>query len=481
MPRRKKKVQAPKVVAPEPLGDEWESNYRWDRVSAAGPRQDFMTGIYTAATENLFPVKYDLKEPNPKDVFDPRPHFQLQRATEVFYQAEQKLISMNQTIEAAANAVTDFQSLQEEEKKCAEQEKKYFEAEMNAVLTETEKASKKLYTAIEQTGDHFFTEQKNILNRLFDLVSHDGEIEDAFNQRISMLAECDRVTEAYYTEHGEHVVNIEKLQLETAAEHQTAVEEMIQTLQRASLDLMQSSALAETNEPTEKNRARLINELQRLQHDSTCAIVQGEKIVHGSENLRRLVELEKQKLKLAQERNVRLKKANASLNQEASQHVAPKGQPTVGFTHRSVLSSDATNQLTELRRQFDATTQELTIMQDRVEQLRCHYIRQLNGQYRLVNPSTDALKTTHNFLDPETNAVVRSTVMDAMLEVSRALEILPRPMNDELTVLPTLPPVTTLSERKAVQNYVVKRINRLFTCRCPTAPQLLGPPNHLVG
>lgn len=249
------------------------------------------------------------------------------------------------------------------------------------------------------------------------------------------------------------------------------------------------TAADDRQDMSQAHRASVISELLKRGKDSQQMLAVGKSVAREAEELRRAAELEEYKLRLAQTRNRLLRGRLATLTHERhkrAQHVLLSynwnSADTIG-TKRAAASqispspdgSDYTNDIVEARRQLDQCTKELEESRMRLDQLQQYHLCQLSGHLQPIMTADDALRTTENFLDSETNMAVRATVVDSLLEVNRTLKPL-SVQHDGLQslegVLPCLDNVATLWDRLAVQNFVVGRINRLFTCMCPTAPPL---------
>ncbi|KAG5483966.1 hypothetical protein LSCM1_05816 [Leishmania martiniquensis] len=250
------------------------------------------------------------------------------------------------------------------------------------------------------------------------------------------------------------------------------------------------TAADEKQRTRQASRASIVASLLKQEKASQQLLAVGRSAAREAEELRRATELEEDKLHFAQARNRLLRCRLAALTRERCKglhHVelnndgnsvdvvgakqaptSPIGQSSCGY--------DYTNDIVEARRQLDQCTRELEEIQLRLHELQQYHLSQLSGYLRPVMTANDALRTTENFLDKETNMAVRATVIDSLLEVNRALKPLmvqhdaPRSMEG---ALPCLNNATTLWDRLAVQNFVVGRINRLLTCMCPTTPPVM--------
>ncbi|CAJ1019437.1 hypothetical protein Q4I30_001930 [Leishmania utingensis] len=240
---------------------------------------------------------------------------------------------------------------------------------------------------------------------------------------------------------------------------------------------------------SQTHRASVMAELFKQEKASRHALAAGQWVTREAESLRRTAELAEDKLCLAQARNQLLRGRLAKLTRErrkGTRHVAlshdGSSADVVGCKRVPIFPIDSTpnghrytNDIVEARRQLDLCTKELEESQLRLHQLQEYHLGQLSGHLRPMVTANDALRTTENFLDPDTSMAVRATVVNALLEVNGALKPLPVQENSPQSLdaaLPCLDNVTTLWDRLAVQNFVVGRINRLFTCMCPTAPPL---------
>ncbi|KAG5505209.1 hypothetical protein JIQ42_07416 [Leishmania sp. Namibia] len=250
-----------------------------------------------------------------------------------------------------------------------------------------------------------------------------------------------------------------------------------------------SAATEDKQRTRQVSRARIVSELLKQDKASQQLLAVGRSAAREAEELQRATELEEEKLRLAQARNRLLRGRLSTLTRErykGTHHVArntdgnsadvveAQAAPTSPITPSSD-GYDYTNDIVEARRQLDQCTRELEEIQARLHQLQQYHLSQLSGHFRPTMTASDALRTTENFLDTETNMAVRATVVDSLLEVNRALKPLPLQHDAPQSLggaLPCLDNVTTLWDRLAVQNFVVGRINRLLTCMCPNAPPL---------
>ncbi|KPI83399.1 hypothetical protein ABL78_7566 [Leptomonas seymouri] len=261
-------------------------------------------------------------------------------------------------------------------------------------------------------------------------------------------------------------------------------------LQPSGSNINNSSPKSSRENSALQHRARIVSELLKRDRESQLATAVGRTAVREQVNLKRVVELEEERLTLAQKRNAALRARLATLTRERSES-ANSGLPNHCSTALAVpanqhaqlaalgaargTASDYTNEIVEARRVLDQRTKELQESRERLLQLQQHHLDQLSGRFRPTLTAGDTLRTTENFLDTEMNMAVCSTVVDALLEVNQALKPLfagAESGSESGAVLPFLENVNALWDRLAVQNFVVGRINRLFTCMCPTAPPL---------
>lgn len=498
-----KKAKALKLVAPEPLGDEWDTNIKWDRISAIDDPPKFFNGAHTLASENPFRIPvYDVAETSPKKLSSYRPCFTLERATDVYIRSEKKFVEAKERLKEGDKALSDFKFLHQWEDESAAETRGRIQNEYTAVAAALTKSEGELETIINRTVAAFFFEQRNLLNRIFNLLLHDHEIEEAFNQRVARTAECERIVDEYYYTHGKHVVNMERLQNEAAEERQAALMRMKNTLHKTAHDLMQAVIPHGPDASAELRRTELIRELLQLHERSRVLLQRREEVMNGTTELKRLVALEGQKLQMSKTRYERLQSQLEKLKELSRQQeklgAASSESYMVGVEvrcdeDRSPLAicsgqEDLMNVLTRMRAEIDQTSAELEQKNEKLQQLRQYHLLQLSGRYKPVSFAADAIKTTRSFLDPETNAAVRAAVIESMLEIDGALHyVLPsrfpkdeRPRTGKTTssdnalesILHSLDIIDSIRDRKAVQNFVAARINRLFTDLYATAPAL---------
>eukprot|EP00796_Vickermania_ingenoplastis_P004331 gene4331-3145_t len=481
--------KAPLLVAPEPLADEWETNIKWDRISAAGEPPKFFNGAHTLASDNPFRIPvYDVKEAFPKPLSSIRPGFSLERATDVFFRSETNYLDALDKLAEGRKAIEDFEFLNQHEEEAATRERERFQKEYQTLLKSLEESEEQLEAIIIKTKEAFYVEHRNLLNRVFQLVLHDPEIEDAFNERVRMTAECEEVVEEYYSTHGKHVVHMEQLQNQIAEERMKSMGGMKETLHTTARELMETVIQEGQDSGAVSRRNALIHELLQLQRNSSVMLRRRDEVVSGTTDLKRLVALEGQKLQLAKTRNATLKAQLEKLKELSKKRESSRKDQSDSYVVGTEVhydrgmgpglynsESDPTNMLNALRADLDRTMAELEEQTEKLQQLRHYHLIQLSGRYKPVSFSADAIKTTRSFLDPETNAAVRSAVIEALLEVDDALKkhrTQGEEADAEKDVLPHLARVESLNDRKAVQNFVAARINRLFSDLHATTPAL---------
>lgn len=499
----KKKAKALKLVAPEPLADEWDTNVKWDRISDLGDPPKFFNGAHTLASDNPFRIPvYDVTESPPKKLNSYRPGCTLERATDAYIKSEKKLVDAKEQLKEGEITLSDFTFLHHWEEQTAAEEHTRIQNAYAAVVDSLSKSENELQSTINRTVAAFFFEQRNLLNRIFNLLLHDHEIEEAFNERVSRIAECERIVDEYYNTHGKHVVNMERLQNQAAEQRQASLMRMKDTLHKTAHDLMQAVIPHGPDASAELRRVELIHELLQLHDRSRRLLRRKDEVINGSNELKRLVALEGQKLQMAKIKYEKLQTEVQKLKEVSRQHdslvVASKESYVVGAeVHYDEDRSphgdceeqeDLLNVLAGLRAEVNQTTAELKEKSEKLQQLRQYHLLQLSGRYKPVSFAADAIKTTRSFLDPETNAAVRSAVIESMLEIDGALQqLLPSKnyqqsrsvpgdtsLNDygSESALHSLDVITSIRDRKAVQNFVAARINRLFTNLHATAPSL---------
>lgn len=459
---------------------------QWDRVTTRGFPPSFFNGAHVSTTEGAFPVQYDLREPEPKSLKAPRTQLRGERALDAFVDSETKLRNAITQRALSYEALQDMTELLTYEREHGESDERRKMEELLEVYKGAATTQEKTEALLAAQAKQFLDARYRALERLFDLVYHDTDIADLFNERVAMLKECERITDAYYVERGEHVRRIEKLQSDNAAERQQELARMTETLKRTADELVISALEKETNQAVEDNRTQLIDELLKLQSRSVPSSKRRDEIAEGAAELRRLLDLERQRLRLAKGRNSNLRAQLAALHKERdaaeagtqdasstdmSRHAVPEaveGAPS---------GRSAINQLAQLRRQMNSLTQDLECARERRDALTKYSLLQLQGQYNPVSLTVDTFRTTENALDANTNAAVRSVALESLAAVSATL----RPIYEsggagteegEEALLSELSLAQTLDDRKMIQNYVVRKINNLFSSRCPTSPAL---------
>lgn len=476
--RSNKKVAQLLVVAPEPAGDEWESALRWDRVQLvdAPVASATMPGTHTAAFDNLFNVAFTVRQAAPLDLASARPAARDRvRAADVYCRAEEGLLATRAAVASAQRTLSAFESLEAAERQEAEQERGRFASEMDTLLGALDAAGEDADEGMDRAADLFLSEQQSLQARIYELLAHDHEVVGAFDERVATLAECARVTDAYYDEHGRHVTAMEAMQQETTASQLRSLEAMRAALQGAVSGLLAAALLpadgaaagAADPPPGDRvGRSLLGGELARAAAAPSGA--SGE----AAETLRRLVELEGQRLHMVRARNATLRReteAARCLTRGAGFDNSASHSALVVPSTAAAAGRDLTNALAEERRRLDAVTAELSAAEEKLARAGEYHAAQLGGW---CGPATLAAPPVSPvFQVPEVTAAARAAIVAAMVEADTALG--GGSGDDAEGPFAHLLAVDSLEDRRAVQDFVARRLNRLFTSEHPTAPLTL--------
>ncbi|CCW61920.1 unnamed protein product [Phytomonas sp. EM1] len=498
--KKKKKVKEPKLklVAPEPPGDEWETNWVWDHISAEPHRLSQMNGTHVAATEGLFNVEWDLREASPRELHDKDRVPPYERITDAFAKTQDLLRSAQETVRAERELLGDFEGLTKAEKAHADEIRIRYGNELAALLDQLAELHQSVQEELTSSGEELLARMREASGRVCELAARDQEIGASFTERIARLEECERVKDAYYTEHQQYIRENRKLKEETNIIHSKEVENMVETLGRTTNELAASlftgpsglcinsssgkGSWEETPATGEKCPEYLLKELIKLNLESSTARERQAEAIRNKISLRRRVNMEKQQLFAAKSRNEMLKKQLEALKKNSRQPSPPNWrEETVGGGGGMPcgVETSAINRLAEARRQLNHTTKELSEAEATLDQLRRYHFSQLSGSYnptRAAGEEIPAVQRTQ--LDPTISAAVRQVVMEATIELNDALmaafETPDHVKEGEPLVLEGLQSIGSLRKRRTIQNYVVKRINNLFTCKSLVLP-LLSP------
>lgn len=492
----KKKMQ---LVAPEPPNDEWETDIRWDHIDQQGAAPPFLHGSHTAATRGIFQgdVVYDVAAPPPPRFCDAPYPVGRSRAADVFTAATRHLLESQAEHAKSLEYAKGFENLCRVEAAEGQLTRANYGSRLQKVLKRLPELSYTVGQQLHNLTEDFIRERDGVVSRLYHLVVDQDRINDIFIDRAATLRECDRITTSFFSDFSRHLAEEDRAFASYRSGSELQLANMSAALQRTAKELVDASLKPISDSAmAAKHRVQVIDELLALEKRSKQTAASEKSASADRDDLRRLVELETQRLQLARRRNAQLKKQLESLESSETLWRGERDQtkhtwlehPSPAQVHprdhaRSAITpvtTDLTNRLVESRRQLDSCSKELDAAKEKLLYLQQYHMGQLSGQYKPVVVVHHPLPATENFLDPETNMAVRATVVESLLEVNKALKPLTgigssSDKSDALNAdnfLPALQNVQTLSDRVAIQNFVVSRINRLFTCMCPTAPPL---------
>ncbi|KAH9600182.1 hypothetical protein LSM04_006403 [Trypanosoma melophagium] len=496
---KKKKNVAPLLVAPEPQGDELEADMLWDKVKEVNDKPQFMDGTFLDATRAVLERKkgQDSSGESARNAFRGKTrHLNTIRATDMFIKSENELKDKLETSRVLQDDTKNFESLKVSEEEAFQREKAHVTATALELMTELSDSLFTLLEDLEDMAGNFLRELDETLERVCALAARGVEVEAAFMEQLQMREECRDAEESYFREHGEHVVLMAKMREETKRQQSDMLQSMIERLE-AGVDEMSKLSVEELEDRAaqQEETSHLILELLKLQGQSVVLEKKTTTIVDIRTDLQRMIALEEQRHKLCIERQNNLRNELKSLSEEVKLNnlrlLEMAGNNTLGGTGSGMplMVSTSPNTLTSLsaseeetslairtleaRRELELANTELAACKNELWALRRYHLVQLSGQYQNVNLENPPIRTTQDFfLDAETSAAVRSVVLESLLEVSQCLGTSGNIDGHSGNLEPLLA-VTDPEERKAIQDYVVKRINKLFSCVCPTTPPLL--------
>ncbi|ORC86212.1 putative glutamic acid/alanine-rich protein [Trypanosoma theileri] len=496
---RKRKNAAPLLVAPEPQGDELEADMLWDKVKEVNDKPQFMDGTLVDATRAAFerPKGQDGTAETARNAFRGKTrHLNTIRASDMFIKSEHELKDKLETSRVLQDDAKNFESLKLSEDAAFQREKAHVTATALELMTELSDSRLTVLEDMEDMAESFFREQDEILERVCALAARGMEVEAAFTEQLKMREECRNAEESYFREHGEHVLLMAKMREETKRQQNDMLQSMIRRLETG-VDEMAKLSVEELEDKAaqQEETSHLILELLKLQGQSVVLEKKTTAIVDVRTGLQRMIALEEQRHKLCIERQNNLRNELKSLSEEvkvnnlrllemASNNTSGGAQsgvlPTVSTSPNTTTNSPPSEGETglairtlEARREVELANIELAACKNELWALRRHHLVQLSGQYQNVNLDNPPIRTTQDFfLDAETSAAVRSVILESLVEVSQCLSTSGNTEGRGVNLEPLLA-VTDPEDRKAIQDYVVKRINKLFSCVCPTAPPLL--------
>ncbi|ESL12011.1 hypothetical protein TRSC58_00229 [Trypanosoma rangeli SC58] len=499
MPRKGKKKNAPlQLVAPEPTGDELEADMLWDRVKEVKDKPAFMDGSLLDATRACFEGEkgWNSTGEAARTAFLGRPrHLVAPRAQHQFLEAEVALKQQMEGVKNVQEEARDFELLKGNEREEARQSReKATKAALN-LMTELSDARLTLLEDMEELAADFFAEQCATLQTLTDLAVKDNEVEAAFLEQVTMQQRCREAEQLYFTEHGEHIALMAEMQYETRQQKEEMLRSIVCRLEMGVSEMTKLSVKEMGDKIHQREEmSLLIVDLLKAQWEAAVLEKKTTTIAEQRTALLRTIALELQKQQLCikrqkqlreelssltatvRENNVRLLTTTSNAVPGVSYAVAPPAMPTSPNTMTGLTKLGEGKGLAllavEAQRKLEVSVTELASCKKELWALQHQHLVQLSGQHQPVGLDTASTIVIRDFfLDADTKAAVRSVVMEALLQVSQILGV------SDYTAsfcedVGRLLFVTDLRDLRAIQDYVARRINALFSCTCPTSPTL---------
>ncbi|RNF03905.1 putative glutamic acid/alanine-rich protein [Trypanosoma conorhini] len=499
MPRKGRKNAPLQLVAPEPTGDELEADMLWDRVKEVDDKPSFMDGSLLDATRACFEGEKGFSGTGEaaRTAFAGRPrHLLAPRARRQFLEAE---AALRQTMESTNNVqeeAKDFELLKENEQEEARRSREKVTTTALNLITELSDARLTLLEDMDELAADFFTEQCGMLETLTNLAVKDNEVEAAFLEQQTTQQKCREAERRYFTEHGEHVVLMADMQYETRRQQDEMLRSIVQRLERGVSEMTKLS-VEELGDKVhqQEEMSQLIVELLKVQGRSAVLEKKTTTIAEQRTALQRTIALELQKQQLCIRRQKQLRDELSSLTAAVRENdirlLAATGNTTPGAAHAATppVVPNSPNTITGLtepdeenglalltvaaQRDLEVSATELAAYKNELWSLRRQHLVQLSGQYQQSKLEKASSRATRGFLlDADTKAAVRSVVLEALMQVSQILGVADDTASFSDNVERLLS-VADVRDRQAIQDYVARRINTLFSCVCPTAPPLL--------
>lgn len=460
--KAKKKITT--VVAPEPSLDDVEAILRWNRISGTGASNSNAPTAGSTATANPLNVAtYDVSHTGPGLLPPGGAHPSSLRALEHHLEAENRLLATQDEAAEARLVLGDFGQLHTAESAEIKLEKQRIVNNLNETLVDFDALLSQVSDEIDGVTKCFLEEKESVLNRVRELILGDVEIEKAFDEREHFQKKCQEEMDLFFKEQSTHVSWVESKQSAAAEAQQKTLAEMTKSLQNTIKSLFLSVFAQKKEGDAHDGRSLLVSELSKLEKQSSSAQKWSESSSQGLKELRRLIKLESDKLRLSTTRRATLQRQIESLNETLLQQqqtieeesVAPVSETEGAPVDYPTLLIAARNHLEQLK-------EELVSTQENVDAQR--NMQSTDELYRPVALSGDIVRTERNNLDQETNSELRSVVVRAFLEATALLHVLDGDSSPPTADASSMANLATFSveDRKAVQNYVVKAINSYF-------------------
>ncbi|RNF02898.1 putative glutamic acid/alanine-rich protein [Trypanosoma rangeli] len=503
MPRKGKKKNAPlQLVAPEPTGDELEADMLWDRVKEVKDKPAFMDGSLLDATRACFEGEKGWSGTGEaaRTAFLGRPrHLVVPRAQRQFLEAEVALKQQMENIKNIQEEARDFELLKGNEREEARRSREKVNKAALNLMTELSDARLTLLEDMEELAADFFAEQCATLQTLTELAVKDNEVEAAFLEQVTTQQRCLEAEQLYFTGHGEHLALMAEMQNETRRQKEEMLRSIVRRLEMGVSEMTKLS-LEEMGDKVHQREemSQLIVDLLKAQWEASVLEKKTTTIAEQRTALLRTIALELQKQQLCIKRQKQLREELSSLTATVRENnirlltTTSNAVPGISYAAAPPTMPKSPNTMTgltelgegkglalmtvEAQRELEVSVTELANYKKELWFLQQQHLVQLSGQYQPVDLDTASRIITQDFfLDADTKAAVRSVVVEAMLQVGQILGVSDYTTNLHEDVGRLLF-VTDLRDLRAIQDYVARRINALFSCTCPTAPPLPFPP-----
>ncbi|KAG8346622.1 hypothetical protein ERJ75_001003900 [Trypanosoma vivax] len=499
MPKRgKKKNAALLLVAPEPQGDELEADILWDAIKEVGDKPHFMDSTVLDATYAVF--EPDKSRGSPSEVarnlfINRRRNLSLPRARDRFVKAEDSFKKRLEIADGLHGDAKCFAALKLSEKEAFEAQQAAILAHLSDLRSNFLDAQAAFFTDVNRETEKFFKERVELLDDLSVASATDIEVEAVFEEQLRLEERYKQAELQFFKDHGEHTDNANKMVQETRRQQDNMIRSMVMCLGNGVGEMSRLfTEELEDKVAQQEETSRLIVELMKVQRKSLAFEKETISISECAASVQRLIDLEAQKQELCIRRQKQLQEelkllsdvvkdndmkmlrltsnATPCANYVATLPVIPPSPNTIANVTDDKQEKNLTLLTVEARRELENMTVELNELKKELWSLQRRHIAQLGGYAPLLNEDFTTIITARDaLLDVDTRAAIRTLVLDTLLEVCQCANHV-ECVTGAGAEHPLLE-IKGLEDRLAIQRLVERRINKLFSYSCPTAPPVV--------
>jgi uncharacterized small protein (DUF1192 family) len=339
---------------------------------------------------------------------------------------------------------------------------------------------------LEREHMKFEVEKFPLEQRVDELLLHDEEAQELLDNKRRTLSERQELEDAIFELQRNHTLQVKSLTRELRADRERLESTMMQRLTQTAEEMARLTAIQreQRQQRAQSESGRLVSELTVLEQRSRELNDKNYGAQKRTESNKRDAEIETERRQMLIDKNHRLTGLVQGVVSELQEietklhvtHAALVGSEDGSLTIATV--DEQYESIAFLRTELERVKQDTAVVQQRCKEARLRLLAAQGERHLPVTMPHSAVRhgMLHNDapspsqfaqgLDAPTIVACRSVILDALAEVNAAMQRTPVGGKHSITEL------RDPSELLHVQEFVARRINRMFSAHYPTAPPL---------